>query len=77
MHSIGRGERDGARARTSSRFATREQSSAGAWPAKVPQIDVQGILPPEVVQDIVRMAVDCLSYLLGGGATPPLLPPMT
>jgi len=38
---------------------------------------VQGILPPEVVQDIVRMMVDGLGYLLGGGGTPPLLPPMT
>ena len=38
---------------------------------------VQGILPPEVVQDIVRMTVDCLGYLLGGGGTPPLLPPTT
>jgi hypothetical protein len=36
---------------------------------------VQGILPPEVVQDIVRMTVDGLGYLLGGGGTPPLLPP--
>ena len=38
---------------------------------------VQGILPPDVVQDIVRMTVDCLGYLLGGGGTPPRLPPMT
>jgi hypothetical protein len=37
---------------------------------------VQGILPPEVVQDIVRMTVDGLGYLLGAGGTPPLLPPM-
>jgi hypothetical protein len=37
---------------------------------------VQGILPPEVVQDIVRMTVDGLGYLRGGGGTPPLLPPM-
>ena len=35
---------------------------------------VQGILPPEVVQDIVRMTVDGLGYLLGGGGTAPLLP---
>ena len=38
---------------------------------------VQGILTPEVVQDIVRMMVDGLGYLGGGGGTPPLLPPMT
>lgn len=38
---------------------------------------VQGILPPEVVQHIARMTVDGLGYLLGGGGTPPLLPPMT
>ena len=36
---------------------------------------VQGILPPEVVQHIIRMTVDGLGYLLGGGGTPPLLPP--
>lgn len=35
---------------------------------------VQGILPPEVVQHIIRMTVDGLGYLLGGGGTPPLLP---
>jgi hypothetical protein len=28
---------------------------------------VQGILPPEVVQHIIRMTVDGLGYLLGGG----------
>jgi hypothetical protein len=38
---------------------------------------VQGILPPEVVQHIIRMTVDGLGYLLGGWGTPPLLPPMT
>ena len=38
---------------------------------------VQGILPPEVVQHIIKMAVHGLGYLLGGGGTPPLLPPMT
>jgi hypothetical protein len=37
---------------------------------------VQAILPPEVVQHIIRMTVDGLGYLLGGGGTPPLLPPM-
>jgi hypothetical protein len=36
---------------------------------------VQGILPPEVVQHIVRMTVDHLGYLLGVAGTPPLLPP--
>jgi hypothetical protein len=36
-----------------------------------------GILPPEVVQHIIRMTVDGLGYLLGGGGTPPLLSPMT
>lgn len=36
---------------------------------------VSGILPPEVVQHIIRMTVDGLGYLLGGGGTPPLLPP--
>jgi hypothetical protein len=35
---------------------------------------VQGILPPEVVQHIMKMTVDGLGYLLGGGGTPPLLP---
>jgi hypothetical protein len=37
---------------------------------------VQGILRPEVVQHIIRMTVEGLGYLLGGGGTPPLLPPM-
>lgn len=38
---------------------------------------VQGILPPEVVQHIIKMTIDGLGHLLGGGGTPPLLPPMT
>ncbi len=38
---------------------------------------VQGILPPEVGQDILRMTLDGLGYLLSGGGTQPLLPPMT
>lgn len=36
---------------------------------------VQGVLPPEVVQDIVRMTVNGLGYLLGDRGTWPLLPP--
>ena len=44
--------------------------SAALWGAVV-----QGILPPEVVQDIARMTVDGLGYLLSGGGTPPLLSP--
>lgn len=36
---------------------------------------VQGILPAEVVQNILRMTLDGLGYLLGGGGTPPLLSP--
>ncbi len=36
---------------------------------------VQGILPPDVVQHIFTVTVHCL-HLLGGGGTPPLLPPL-
>jgi DNA-binding Lrp family transcriptional regulator len=38
---------------------------------------VQAVLPPEVLHHIIRMTVDGLGYLLGGGGTPPLLPPIT
>ena len=36
---------------------------------------VQGILPPEAVQDILRMTLDGLGYLFGGEGGPPQLPP--
>jgi hypothetical protein len=38
---------------------------------------VQGILPPEAVQDILRMTLDGLGYLFGLGDGPPQLPPVT
>ena len=38
---------------------------------------VQGILPPEVVQDILRTTLDGLGSLFGGGGGPPELPPAT
>ncbi len=38
---------------------------------------VQGILPPEAVQDILRMTLDGLGYLFGGEVGPPQLPPVT
>jgi hypothetical protein len=38
---------------------------------------VQGILPPEAVQDILRMTLGGLGYLFGGGGGPPQLPPVT
>lgn len=38
---------------------------------------VQGILPQEAVQDILRMTLDGLGYLFGGGGGPPQLPPVT
>jgi len=38
---------------------------------------VQGILPPQAVQDILRMTLDGLGYLLGGEGGPPQLPPGT
>ena len=38
---------------------------------------VAGILPPEAVQDILRMTLDGLGYLLGPGDGPPQLPPVT
>jgi hypothetical protein len=37
---------------------------------------VEGILPQEAVQDILRMTLDGLGYLFGGGG-PPELPPVT
>jgi hypothetical protein len=37
---------------------------------------VQGILPQEAVQDILRMTLDGLGYLFGGGGEPPQLPPV-
>lgn len=36
---------------------------------------VQGILPQEAVQDILRMTFDGLAYLFGGGGGPPQLSP--
>jgi uncharacterized membrane protein YraQ (UPF0718 family) len=36
---------------------------------------IQGILPPEALQDIVTMTLDGLGYLFSGGAEPPQLPP--
>jgi hypothetical protein len=36
---------------------------------------VQGILTPEVVQEVFRMTLEGLGYLLSGGGSPPLLPP--
>src|SRR3954466_285237 len=45
MHSIGRRERD-TPGRSLPRFATAKRSSAGAWPAKVPQFD--GLSTPAV-----------------------------
>jgi len=38
---------------------------------------VQGILPPEAVQDVLRMTLDGLGYLFGGEGGPPQLPPGT
>lgn len=38
---------------------------------------VDGILPPEAVQDILRMTLDGLSYLLGPPGDGPQLPPAT
>lgn len=38
---------------------------------------VQGILPPEAVQDTLRMTLDGLGYLFGGEGGPPQLPPGT
>jgi len=38
---------------------------------------VQGILPPEAVQDILRMTLDGLGYLFGGEVGPSQLPPVT
>jgi hypothetical protein len=38
---------------------------------------VEGILPQEAVQDILRMTLDGLGYLFGGGGGPPELPPVT
>ena len=38
---------------------------------------VQRILPPEAVQDILRITLDGLAYLFGGGGGPPQLPPGT
>jgi len=38
---------------------------------------VQGVLPPEAVQDILRMTLDGMGNLLGGGDGPPQLPPLT
>ena len=38
---------------------------------------VQGILPPEAVQDVFRMTLDGLGYLFGGEGGPPQLPPGT
>jgi hypothetical protein len=38
---------------------------------------VQGIVPPEAVHDILRMTLDSLAYLFGGGGGPPQLPPGT
>jgi hypothetical protein len=38
---------------------------------------VQGILPQEAVHDILRMTLDGLGYLFGGGGPPPQIPPVT
>jgi hypothetical protein len=38
---------------------------------------VQGILPPEAVHDILRMTLEGLGYVFGGGGGPPQLPPVT
>jgi hypothetical protein len=34
-------------------------------------------VPPEAVHDILRMTLDGLAYLFGGGGGPPQLPPGT